>query len=249
MGANTHFISKLGKDDFADLALATWKDAGVTPHVEQVASSYTGAACILIDDASGDNAIVIAPGAAALISAQDIEDRRALIEGASVFITQLEQPMDAAVAALSIAREAGVITILNPAPAAELPDGMLAMCDYVTPNETETEALTGVPVSNEVDAKRACAALRDLGVKTPIITMGERGGDLDGHGMVPALEVDQVIETTGAGDAFNGSFAAALSEGATPLEAVKQGCKTAGLSVTRPGAAASMPTLAEVEAL
>jgi ribokinase len=91
--------------------------------------------------------------------------------------------------------------------------------------------------------------LCDLGVKTPIITMGEHGVYLDGHGMVPALRLGKVIETTGAGDAFNGSFAAALSNGATPLEAVEQGCKTAGISVTRPGAAASMPTLIEVNAL
>ncbi len=246
MGADTHFISKLGKDDFAELAMNTWKNAGVTPHVTQCSDTYTGAACILIDDKTGDNAIVISPGAAALIGEVDIESNRDLIEGASVFITQLEQPMPAAFHALKIAKKAGVTTILNPAPAAELPDGMLALCDYITPNETETEAITGVTVANAADAEKACAVLRDMGVKTPMITMGEQGVYLDGHGIVPATKVEKVVETTGAGDAFNGGFAAALSQGETPLKAVQIGCKVAGISVTRPGAAASMPTRSEV---
>ncbi|MEP5757929.1 MAG: ribokinase [Litoreibacter sp.] len=249
MGGDTHFLSKLGDDDFARLAKSTWSDAGITPHVEHVVSSYTGAACILIDDVTGDNAIVVSPGAGALINAKDMETNRALIESAQVFVTQLEQPMGAALRALEIAKAANVITVLNPAPAAELPEGMLALCDYVTPNETETESLTGIAVETAADAARASKALRALGVQTPIITMGAQGVYLDGHGMVPAMKVDNVVETTGAGDAFNGGFAAALSKGSSPLEAVQIGCKVAGLSVTRPGAAASMPTLAEVEAL
>lgn len=249
IGAETHMISKLGQDDFGTLALDTWAQAGVKPHVDQVAESYTGAAYIFIEDSSGDNAIIIAPGAAALIDADDIEARSDLIRGAAVFITQLEQPMPAALRALQIAREAGVTTILNPAPAAELPDGMLALCDYVTPNETECEALTGVAVENDVDAARACDALRGLGVGTPIITLGERGAYLDGHGVVPAVNAGPVVETTGAGDAFNGGFAAALAEGKSPLEAVQIGCATAGISVTRAGTAPAMPSRAEVDAL
>lgn len=249
MGADTHMISKLGQDDFAKLALDTWAAAGVTPHVEQIADSYTGAAHIFIEDSTGDNAIIIAPGAAALIDAQDIEAQTDLIASADIFVTQLEQPMPAAVRALEIARAAGVTTILNPAPAAPLPDGLLALCDYITPNETECEALTGVAVHNAEDAAKACAALRALGVKTPIITMGEQGAYLDGHGLVPAVNAGPVVETTGAGDAFNGGFAAAISEGKSPLEATKYGCATAGLSVTKAGTAPAMPSRAEVEAL
>lgn len=249
MGAETHFISKLGQDDFAQLALKTWAEAGVIPHAAQDTNTYTGAACILIDDKTGDNAIVVSPGAAGTIGEVDIEENRALIETADVFITQLEQPMAAAFSALKIAKEAGVTTILNPAPATELPKGMLALCDYVTPNESETEILTGITVETEEDAERACIAFREKGVETPMITMGARGVYLSGHGLVPAIEVPKVVETTGAGDAFNGGFAACLSEGATPLKAVQVGCKVAGLSVTKPGAAASMPTRAEVEAL
>lgn len=241
MGAQTHMISKLGQDDFAKLALDTWAEAGVKPHVEQVADSYTGAAHIFIEDSTGDNAIIIAPGAAALISAADVEAEADLIASADVFITQLEQPMDAAMRGLQIARDAGVATVLNPAPAATLPDGMLALCDYVTPNETEAEALTGIKVETEADAAKACDALRDLGVGTPIITMGEQGAYLDGHGLVPAVDAGPVVETTGAGDAFNGGFAAALSEGHTPLDAARYGCVVAGLSVTKAGTAPAMP--------
>ncbi|MFL4472122.1 ribokinase [Tateyamaria armeniaca] len=249
IGADTHIISKLGQDDFGKLALDTWAEAGVTPHAQQHADSYTGAAFIFVDDATGDNAIIVSPGAAALITAADIDAHIDLIEGADVFVTQLEQPMDAAMRALEVARAAGVTTVLNPAPAAPLPDGMLALCDYVTPNETECEALTGMAVESASDAERACAVLRDLGVKTPIITMGEQGAYLDGHGLVPAVNAGPVVETTGAGDAFNGAFAAALSEGRTPLEAVQYGCAMAGLSVTKAGTAPAMPSRAKVDAL
>ena len=249
MGSDTHIITRLGRDDFGKLALNTWAGAGVTPHVEQTADSYTGAAFIFIEDSSGDNAIIIAPGAAALISATDVEARAELIGGADVFVTQLEQPMAAAVRGLEIAHAAGVVTVLNPAPAAELPEGMLGLCDYVTPNETECEALTGITVRTAEDAAKACAALRTLGVGRPIITMGEQGAYLDGHGLVTAVRAGDVVETTGAGDAFNGAFAAALSEGMTPQKAVRFGCATAGISVTRPGTAPSMPARAEVEAL
>jgi ribokinase len=249
LGSDTHIITRLGRDDFGKLALDTWAGAGVTPHVEQNADSYTGAAYIFIEDSSGDNAIIIAPGAAALISAADVETWAELIRDADVFVTQLEQPMAAAVRGLEIARAAGVVTVLNPAPAAELPEGMLGLCDYVTPNETECEALTGITVGTAEDAAKACTALRALGVGRPIITMGERGAYLDGHGLVPAVRAGDVVETTGAGDAFNGAFAAALSEGMAPEAAVRFGCAAAGISVTRAGTAPSMPARAEVEEL
>ncbi|MDA8584759.1 ribokinase [Rhodobacteraceae bacterium] len=249
MGAETHMITRLGQDDFAKLAMQTWADAGVIPHVEQSPESYTGAAYIFIEESSGNNAIIIAPGAAALISRNDIDAQSDLIAGADVFVTQLEQPLEAAVRGLEIAKAAGVATVLNPAPAAELPDGMLALCDYVTPNETECEALTGVSVQNALDAEKACLALIDLGVTTPIITMGEQGAYLYGHGLVPAVNAGSVVETTGAGDAFNGGFSAALAEGMSPIESARYGCATAGLSVTKAGAAPSMPDRASVDAL
>ena len=249
LGADTHFISNLGQDDFGQLALDTWAQAGVVPHVRQIADSYTGAAHIFIEDATGDNAIIIAPGAAALITPRDVDAQADLIRGADVFVTQLEQPMDAAMRGLEIARAADVTTVLNPAPAADLPDGMLALCDYITPNETECEALTGIAVTGIAEAEQAAAALVAQGVGTPIITLGEQGAYLAGHGLVPAVHAGPVVETTGAGDAFNGAFAAALAEGKTPEHAVQYGCATAGISVTRPGTAPAMPSRPEVDAI
>ena len=251
-GAVVHFISRLGRDAFAELARATWAAAGVMPEISEDPESHTGAACIFIDDATGDNAIIIAPGAAGRIAPADVDARRDLIAGASVFMTQLEQPMDAAMAGLRLARAGGVTTILNPAPAAALPDGMLALCSYVTPNETEAEALTGIAVTSDETAKAAARALCDSGAGGVILTLGERGAlffDGSRATLVPAFHAGPVAETTGAGDAFNGGFAAALARGLSAQEAVRFGCATAAISVTRPGAAASMPTLAEVEAL
>ena len=249
IGAETHFLTRLGQDAFADMAGQVWEDAGVIAHVKTDPDSYTGAAFIYVDDATGENAIIRAPGAAARINAEDMQDKADVIMGADVFVTQLEQPLAAAMQGLQIARESGVTTILNPAPAAKLPAEMLALCDYVTPNETETEALTGVTVVSTADAEAASARLIEMGVGRPIITLGERGAYLYGHGLVPAVIAGPVVETTGAGDAFNGGFAAALSRGVDPVDAVRIGCATAGVSVTRPGAAASMPHWAEVEPL
>ena len=251
-GGNVHFVTRLGKDPFADIALETWKDAGVTPVVTRHGDSYTGAAFIFVDDKTGDNAIIVSPGAAREISAEDIEARRNLIEGASVLVTQLEQPIDAACRALEIARDAGVRTILNPAPAADLPSGMLSLCDFVTPNESEAEGITGIPVASVEDADRAAEAFLADGAGAAIITLGENGAfykDASDAVHVPAVIAGEVVETTGAGDAFNGGFAAALAEGQAPVDAVRFACTAAGISVTRPGTAPSMPSRREVELL
>src|SRR5690606_11022411 len=136
-GGEVRFITRLGRDAFAAMARATWAAAGVTPDVTEDADSHTGAASIFIEAATGDNAIIIAPGGAGRIAVADVDAREAAIAGASVFITQLEQPLDAAFRALQLARAGGALTILNPAPATPLPEGMLALCDFVTPNESE----------------------------------------------------------------------------------------------------------------
>lgn len=252
LGADVHFISRLGDDAFGDMAMATWSEAGVTPAVTRDPSSYTGAAYIFVAAGSGDNAIIIAPGAAATISPADIDAQAALIRRAGVFVTQLEQPLAAAARALLIAHKAGVTTILNPAPAQPLGDELLGLCDYVTPNETEAEEITGVPVRSVEDARMAAEAFLRRGVQAAVITLGAKGAlyhTAARSELVAAVNAGPVVETTGAGDAFNGGFATALARGAHPVEAVRFACAVAGLSVTRAGAAPSMPSLAEVEAL
>ena len=249
LGADVTIITRLADDDFGKMAMETWGNANVKGAVKYSTNSYTGAAFIFIDDKTGDNAIIIAPGAASEISLKDIHENSEIISTTDVFLTQLEQPIVAAKEGLQVAKANGKITILNPAPAAKLPKEVFGLCDFITPNETETEALTGLPVRNEKEAETAAKFLNELGVKTPIITMGEQGAFLHEHGLIPAFDVGEVVETTGAGDAFNGGFAVALSEGKSALEAVKFGCATASISVTRPGTAPSMPARDEVEKL
>ncbi len=249
LGADVTIITRLADDDFGKMAMQTWEIANVKGAVTYSPDSYTGAAFIFIDDKTGDNAIIISPGAASEISLKDIHNNSEIISSADVFLTQLEQPIDVAQEGLKVAKASGKITILNPAPAAKLPKDIFGLCDFMTPNETETEALTGLPVRNEKEAETAAQFLNKLGVKTPIITMGEQGAFLYEHGLIPSFNVGEVVETTGAGDAFNGGFAVALSEGKSALEAVKFGCATASISVTRAGTAPAMPTRDEVENL
>ena len=213
LGADVTIITRLADDDFGKMAKQTWQNANVKGSIKYSTNSYTGAAFIFIDDKTGDNAIIIAPGAASEISLSDIHDNSEIISSTDVFLTQLEQPIEVAQEGLKVAKENNKITILNPAPAARLPKEIFGLCDFITPNETETEALTGLPVRNEKEAENAAKVLNDLGVKTPIITMGEQGAFLYEHGLVPAFNAGKVVETTGAGDAFNGGFAVALSEG------------------------------------
>jgi ribokinase len=251
-GGEVHLITRLGRDAFADIARATWAPAGVQAVVTEDAESYTGAAYIFVENGTGNNAIIVCPGAAGRISAEDVEAARGLIERAGVFVTQLEQPMAAAERGLAIARGAGVTTILNPAPAAPLPDAMLALCDWVTPNETEAEALTGIAVDTVEAAAAAAGALMDRGAGGAVITLGERGALFRDRGRafhVPVVSAGPVVETTGAGDAFTGGFAVALAEGMGPEDAVRFACATAGISVTRAGTAPSMPSRAEIAAL
>lgn len=251
-GAPVTFISKVGKDAFGTIALDTWRAEGISARVVALDDQPTGAAFIYVNDQTGENAIIVVPGAATTIGADDVEAAADAIREAAVFITQLEQPVAAARRGLEIARAAGVTTIFNPAPAEPFDDALYALCDYVTPNESEASFLTGIAVTDLASARRAGDAFLAKGVGTALITLGEAGVLLhraDGSTHVPALKPGPVVETAGAGDAFNGGFAAALARGADPVEAARFGCAVAGISVTRAGTAPSMPKLAEVEAL
>ena len=251
-GAKVSLISRLGRDAFGDIAQATWKTEGIASHVALSDSDPTGAAYIFVSDETGENAIIVVPGAADHISVADVDAARGVIETAKVFVTQLEQPIPAAKRGLEIARAAGVTTLFNPAPAAALPDDIYSLCDYVIPNETEAKLLTGIPVDTLDDARKAGDALLAKGAGTALITLGSRGALLHTRGqslMIDAVTAGKVLETTGAGDSFVGAFATGLADGMTPVDAARFGCAAAGISVTRLGTAPSMPKRAEIEAL
>jgi ribokinase len=251
-GAKVTFITKLGKDDFGDRALAMYEREGVAVLAEQVRDNSTGAAYIFVQDGTGANAIIVVAGAAATISIADVEGNRDAIENAAVFMTQLEQPIPAAMRGLEIARAAGTLTIFNPAPAAPLDDAIYKLCDYVTPNESEASMLTGVEVVDLTSARAAADVLLAKGAGAALITLGGQGSLLHTRQSslhIPVFNAGKVVDTTGAGDAFNGGFAAALARGGSPEQAARFGSATAGISVTRPGTAPSMPMRIETEAL
>jgi ribokinase len=251
-GADVTFITKLGKDDFGDRALVMYAAEGVTVRAEQVSDNSTGAAYIFVQDGTGANAIIVVPGAAGTISVADVERHSDDIRNAAVFMTQLEQPIAAALRGLEIARAAGTTTILNTAPAAPLDDAIYQLCDYVTPNESEASMLTGIEVVNIETARKAGDVLLRKGVGTALITLGGIGSLLHSRERslhIPVYAAGRVVDTTGAGDAFNGGFAAALARGETPEVAARFGSATAGISVTRLGTAPSMPRRAETEDL
>ena len=251
-GGNVHFISRLGKDDFANMAISLWEKSGITPHVTQYSDSYTGAAYIFIEDKTGNNAIIVSPGAAANINDDDITANKELIQGSRVFMTQLEQSLDAAGTALSFAKEGGAITILNPAPAQPLGENILKLCDFVTPNEIEAEQITGTPVKSINDAEIAAGKLLEKGASAAVITLGEQGALFKDNNQIihqPSYDVGPVVETTGAGDAFNGGLAVALAEEMPIDKALRFACATASISVTRQGTAPSMPDRHEIDTL
>jgi ribokinase len=252
LGADVTFISKIGRDEFGAVAAATWTREGIRAEVAEVDDHPTGAAFIFVDEVTGENAIIVVPGAGAALMPEDVDAAATSIRDAAVFLTQLEQPAATAERGLRIARDAGTVTIFNPAPAEPFDDSLYRLCDYVTPNENEATLLTGLAVDSVDEARKAGDVLLAKGAGTALITLGESGALLHRQGrsiLVPAFDAGPVVETTGAGDAFNGGFAVALARGIDPVEAVRFGNAVAGISVTRAGTAPSMPSLAEVEAL
>jgi len=248
LGARVSFICKLGRDAFGDLARRTYAEDNVdTRFVFETCDHATGGAAIILDEVSGENAIVVVPGSCFKLTVDDVEKARDAIDGAAVFMTQLELPLAIVEHGLRLAKSLGVTTILNPAPALALGEEIYPLCDAMTPNESEAALLTG-----ESDPERAAGVLLARGARAAVITLGAQGAfvktaTLAEH--VPAVDAGPVVETTGAGDAFNAGFAVALAEGREIVDAVRFGCAVAGISVTRPGTADSMPRRDEVDAL
>ena len=248
LGARVSFICKLGRDNFGDLARRTYAEDNVdTRFVFETCDHATGGAAIILDEVSGENAIVVVPGSCFKLTVDDVEKARDAIDGAAVFMTQLELPLAIVEHGLRLAKSLGVTTILNPAPAFALGEEIYPLCDAMTPNETEAALLTG-----ETDPERAAGVLLARGARAAVITLGAQGAFVKTAALaerVPAVDAGPVVETTGAGDAFNAGFAVALAEGRDIVDAVRFGCAVAGISVTRPGTADSMPRRDEVDAL
>jgi len=249
-GAAVQMLSRLGDDAFGRLARDTWAADGIDASLTENCETATGSAVIMIDEVRGENAIIVVPGACFTLRPNDVEAAGEAIRSAGVLLTQLELPLDTVECGLRIAREAGVRTILNPAPAQSLSDDVLGLADFLIPNESEAALLIGLPVETKAQAAAAAKVLMGRGAKCVIVTLGAQGALVctqDGEAqLVGAFQTGAVLETTGAGDAFCGGFAAALSEGRSVLEAARFGCATAGISVTRAGTAPSMPRREEI---
>lgn len=252
LGANACLLSKVGDDDFGDWLLDKVDSYSVdTSAVLKVDECSSGVAMILVDQ-TGQNSIAVTSGAYALLSPQDIADRESQIAGASALMTTLETPIEACIEAFSVARAHGVITVLDPGPVSHWDDRLLPLADVVTPNETELQAITGIEVSDRDSCISAMEAVEKGGARNVIAKLGEDGAMGLSEGKlfyVPAVRVPKVVDTTGAGDAFNAAMTFALSEGASLEEAAKYAACAGAIAVTRAHAAPAMPSKEEVDQL
>ena len=253
LDADVHLITKLGRDAFGDMARKFYQEQGMNlDHVLEDAEESSGTATILVDHATSENTIVVVPGACGKLTIAEVEATRDEIISADIFLTQLELPIPPTIRGIEIAHEAGVPVILNPAPAHPVPSKVLAKVDYLTPNESEALGLIGDTSIDPQDFDTLADRLLQTGAKNVVLTLGEKGAFIKNgriREFVPAFSIGRVVETTGAGDAFAGGFAVALAEGKSLVEATRYGCAVAGISVTRPGTAPSMPYRDEVDKL
>jgi len=249
LGAQVTFVAKVGQDVFGDQALAGFRREGInTEFVRRDAQQATGVALILVDGA-GRNLISVAPGANFALSPEEVQQAAAAIRAADVVLLQLEIPLDSVRMAAEIAAAAGVPVILNPAPAAPVDDAMLRHVHLLTPNETEAQQLTSVAVNDEAGARTAAAKLLARGAANVIVTLGAEGalwGSRAGFTRFTAARVD-AVDTTAAGDAYNGGLAYALGLGQPLEEAARWAGLVGSLATTKLGAQPSMPTLDEVQ--
>ena len=248
---NVKFITKIGKDSHADMAFSLYKDAGVNVDcIIQDPNLSTGVAGIMIDE-NGHNAISIVAGAAAHLKNEDIDKSLDTIKDSKIFLTQMETPDLTTMYALKKAKENNCLTILNPAPARKIQKEDFVLLDFFTPNETEAEFYLNKKIETDKDIKDAAKEFLNMGVKNIIITLGAKGvyfENKDESYFIEALKLkDDVIDTTGAGDAFNGAFSVALSQNKSYKESIEFASLVAGVSVTREGAANSMPFKKELE--
>jgi ribokinase len=249
LGGDVAVVTKLGQDIFGENTLKNFQSWGVdTQHVLFTDQAFSGVAPIAVDP-EGHNSIIIVTGANDVLTVEEIEAARSTIAAAQIVVCQLEIPLDITLAALRVARQEGVTTIFNPAPARpDLPEDLYQLSDIFCPNESETELLTGRPVNSTEEAEAAARVLLERGAGTVILTLGERGSLLvttEDSAHVPATPV-KALDTTGAGDAFVGSLAYFLAGGKTLTEAMRRANHIAAISVQSSGTQTSFPVAADL---
>lgn len=249
LGADTRFVGCLGDDRHAETAFDLWEREGVDATNVSVGGERTGIGIVLVDE-SGENEIVVVPGANHELGREHVGNAADAIGACDVLLVQLEVDDGAVAAAVEVATDRGLDVVCNPAPARELSPEILHDVDYLTPNETEARILAGYPPDAGVNDADLSAGLRGLGVGTVVLTLGADGALVDdgrGRTRVPAPDVDvDVVDTTGAGDAFNGAFAVALAAGETPVDAARFGCAAGAASVTGFDVVPSLPARSDV---
>ena len=250
-GGDVSFIARVGNDMLGKQAVEGFCRDGIdTRYIATDPKEPSGVALIFVAD-SGENSIGVAPGANAALSVDDIHKYRDVILSANILLIQLEIPMETVQAAVKLAAEKQICVILNPAPAQPLSDDILQNVSVLTPNESETQLLTGIEVTDENTAERAAKLLAQKGVKTIIITMGANGAFVyssDFTGIVPSFPV-KPVDTTAAGDVFNGALAVAFANRMNLTEAIRFANAAAAISVTQLGAQPSAPKLDKIMAL
>ena len=250
LGGDVAFLAKVGDDIFGRAAMELFDREGIdTSYVSVDGSAHTGAGIIFVDE-DGHNAIGVAPGANSLLTAEELVRRRHLFEQCDILLVQFEIPLPTVYQAVRMAKDAGATVIVNPAPAQRIDEECLPLIDVLTPNETETQILTGMEITDRRSAIEAGRRLLGWGVKSVILTLGKDGAVLLSDGSVEAFDSYEVqaVDTTGAGDAFNGGLAWALAAGRDMAEAIRLGSKVAALSVTQVGVVPGLPTMEQVRA-
>lgn len=245
LGATVSFIACIGADDIGRNMKQAFAQDGIAVHsVVEIADETTGIAMIQVAD-SGENSIVISAGANAALDEQIVAQFRDDITRADYLLMQLETPLSAVQKAAELAKAHDTFVILNPAPARPLSDEMLALVDMITPNETEAEILTGIAVTDEQSAAKAAQVFHQKGIHTVLITLGSKGVYVSqketGKGNIVAGFRVQAVDTTAAGDTFNGALVTALAEGKNLDDAIRFAHAAAAISVTRKGAQPSIP--------
>ena len=246
-GGEVCFVAAVGNDDPGRQAIATLNAEGIDVTKLLILDDTPSGVALIFVSGSGENCIAVAPGANSALSAGYLQENRDLFASAGIVLLQLETPLETVAAAVELARHFEIPCVLNPAPAAELPDSILGALFCITPNQHEAEVLTGIAVADPDNAARAANVLLQRGVENVVITMGESGALLcnsQGVHHQPAERVD-VVDTTGAGDTFNGVFAAMLASGLAMRDALAKAVGAATLSVQARGAIASIPYLSK----